>query len=192
MLSSTSKIFFIIICLFLSLLFFGCRKGENDPLISLRTRKARITGVWNLTSGNYSYDSPGVYFLEIEYDGKTAEESIDGIISSTYDYSVRFTINKDYTFERITNENGFSKTEKGSWFFTKKSKSLDLKNKEAIILSISSITSSGVTTTYTGPDANEILIIDKLKNDEVIFKSENTYTSTVTDTEKYEYIYLKF
>jgi hypothetical protein len=191
MTSKTFKLFLITLSLILGLFTSGCRKGENDPLISLRTRKARITGGWNLSSGTYSYNSPGVYDLKINYNGNTAEEFVNGVLNKVYDYTVKFTIRKDYTYERITNENGFGKTEKGNWFFTLKSKKLGLRNKEAIILSISSLTSSGVTTTYSGANANEMLIIDRLKNDEVIFKAEKTYTSTVTDTEKYEYTYLK-
>ena len=28
----------------------SCRKGESDPFLSLRSRNARITGTWNLSS----------------------------------------------------------------------------------------------------------------------------------------------
>ncbi|MDB4088014.1 hypothetical protein N9544_00150 [Flavobacteriales bacterium] len=191
MTNKTFKIFFITISLIIGLFTFGCRKGENDPLISLRSRKARITGGWNLSSGMYSYQSPGIYDIKIEYDGEIAEEFISGVKKNSYDYKVNFIINKDYTYERIINENGYDRTEKGNWFFTKKSKQLELKNKEAIILSISSVTSSGTTTYYTGASSDEMLMIDRLKNDEVVFKSEKTYTSSVTDTEKYEFTYLK-
>lgn len=182
----------IALVLFFSILFsFSCKKGENDPLISLRTRKARITGGWNLSTGTYSYKSPGIYDTEIDYADSKANEYVNGSFNQTYDYTVKFTIRKDFTYERIITENGYSKTEIGDWFFAKKSKNLDLKNKEAIILSISSVTSSGVTTSYTGVNADELLLIDRLKNDEVVFKGERTYTSSVTDTEKYEFTYLK-
>ena len=184
------KQFILISFVFLTLL--GCRKGENDPLFSLRTRKARITGVWKLQSGTYSYDSPGTYNLEVEYDGANATERLNGTVKNSYPFTISFTINKDFTFERVTDENRFRKIEKGSWFFNKKSKKLDLKNKEAIVLSISSIESSGKTTTFGGARADEILIIDMLKNDELIFKAENTFTSSKIETEKYEMNYLKF
>lgn len=29
----------------------SCKKGENDPFLSLRSRKARVTGEWKLTKG---------------------------------------------------------------------------------------------------------------------------------------------
>ena len=41
------------------LIFTGCKKGEDDPFISFRTRKARVTGNWKLAGGykiqKYSY-----------------------------------------------------------------------------------------------------------------------------------------
>jgi hypothetical protein len=38
-----------------SILNSGCKKGENDPQISFRTRKARLVGEWRLASGSSSY-----------------------------------------------------------------------------------------------------------------------------------------
>ncbi|MEN8957000.1 MAG: hypothetical protein ABF242_03560 [Flavobacteriales bacterium] len=192
MLLNYKKIVLIVLGVLIGLSILSCRKGENDPFISLRSRKARITGTWNLSNGSYSYNSPGIYNLKVEYDGDLATEYVNNNLSRTYVYTVKFKINKDYSFERVTIENGFEKIEKGNWFFNEKSKNLDLKSKEAIILSFTSVESSGVTTTYSGANADEMLLIDRLKNDELIFKGEKTYSSTVTDTEKYEYTYLQF
>ena len=35
----------------IGLLMAACRKGENDPLLSLNTRKARLAGEWVVTTG---------------------------------------------------------------------------------------------------------------------------------------------
>lgn len=35
-----------------TLLLIGCKKGENDPFLSLRTRKSRVVGDWHISSGN--------------------------------------------------------------------------------------------------------------------------------------------
>ena len=183
--------YFFLIALTFSL-FTECRKGENDPFLSLRTRKVRVTGFWKLDAGTYSYFSPNIMDLLIEYDGKKATEKLSGRIIETYNYSIEFKINKDYSFERIIIENGFSKIEKGAWFFNKKSRELELKNKEAITLSILSIESSGIKTSYTGARADEIWLIDKLKNNELILRKENTFTTSTTDTEIYEMNYLKY
>lgn len=37
--------------------FNGCRKGAEDPLLSLRSRNARIEGTWTLKSLDYSYST---------------------------------------------------------------------------------------------------------------------------------------
>jgi hypothetical protein len=33
-----------------SLLFFGCKKGPEDPFLSFRSRKARVSGAWTVTA----------------------------------------------------------------------------------------------------------------------------------------------
>jgi hypothetical protein len=61
----------------------GCRKGEEDPFLSLRSRKARIAGTWTATS----YEESSTY-LNIYDDSPNFD---DEIISSegeiTYSYS---------------------------------------------------------------------------------------------------------
>jgi len=48
------------VILFVIVLFLAeCKKGENDPLFSTRTRKARLTGEWKMTSGKALYHDPG-------------------------------------------------------------------------------------------------------------------------------------
>jgi hypothetical protein len=49
------------------LLFSDCKKGEDDPLLSLRTRKARLAGEWRLLEGEatirYNYYTSRKYNL---------------------------------------------------------------------------------------------------------------------------------
>lgn len=49
-------------CLVLVLFFSMCKKGEDDPLISFRTRKARVAGEWHLTEGSVRVEKikPGI------------------------------------------------------------------------------------------------------------------------------------
>ncbi|PBQ32189.1 hypothetical protein CNR22_10535 [Sphingobacteriaceae bacterium] len=46
-----SQKIYLSVLLLLSLCFTECKKGEDDPLLSLRTRKARVVGKWKLVSG---------------------------------------------------------------------------------------------------------------------------------------------
>ena len=51
-----TKSFLAIALIFSSLLVFtGCRKGEDDPFLSFRSRTARLTGEWKLKSGEIVY-----------------------------------------------------------------------------------------------------------------------------------------
>lgn len=54
----------------LVLLFTTCtKKGENDPEISLRTRKARLSGSWQLKSGSVSF-TEGATAISYTFDGR--------------------------------------------------------------------------------------------------------------------------
>lgn len=51
---------FLRAALFLTIVFFfsECKKGEDDPLFSLTSRKARLTGAWKLVKGKALYHDP--------------------------------------------------------------------------------------------------------------------------------------
>lgn len=184
---------------FLSLIFLltlsNCRKGENDPLISLRTRKARLTGDWLLKEGNltrtYSTsNSSATHTTTYSNSKKTVNDN--GSTRET-SYTQRLTLRKDNSFEREIIDNNIKTIHFGSWSFVHKNKDQKLKNKEAILLSIDSYTINGVTTVNTGIFLSEFLRINRLANKELIFKGETTrnYTSGDKDTKKYEYKFEK-
>lgn len=63
----TNKLFILLGILGLLVSHIGCKKGENDPTLSLRSRKARLVGKWVFEEGSmtlnqnsrYSYIGPG-------------------------------------------------------------------------------------------------------------------------------------
>lgn len=173
----------------------NCRKGENDPLISLRTRKARLTGDWLLKEGNltrtYSTSSNSATHTT-NYSNSRKSVNDNGSIKET-SYTQRLTLRKDNSFEREIIDNNIKTIHFGSWSFVNKNKDQKLKNKEAILLSIDSYTINGVTTVNTGVFLSEFLRINRLANKELIFKGETTrnYTSGDTDVKKYEYKFEK-
>lgn len=163
----------------------GCKKGENDPFLSLKSRKARISGEWKLSEGTVteSQTSGGTTNTDVTtYSGTTVSSG-----GSTSTYSETLTIDKDGTFEVNIVEDGFSNTIRGNWYFSGKSKDIDLKKKEAIIFSELQYISTGGTSTYTGLYADQILLIDQLKNKEIIFKGKITYSETGGYAASYEY-----
>jgi hypothetical protein len=45
---SNYSLFVLVILLFIGIIFGSCKKGENDPAISFKSRDARITAKWKL------------------------------------------------------------------------------------------------------------------------------------------------
>ncbi|WP_317899213.1 hypothetical protein [Aurantibacillus circumpalustris] len=79
-------IFINIILVFILCCLSGClKKGENDPSISLKTRTARLSRQWHLTTGTEEYTSTNTDSLGIHtsittsiYTQKTFETVTDG------------------------------------------------------------------------------------------------------------------
>jgi len=172
----------------------ACKKGKDDPSISLRSRKARLTGEWKLKEGTET-DVSGGSSTVYTYTGSTCSFSVGGS-SYTSAYSETITFDKKGTFEMVKTSGADLSTYKGSWYFGGKAKELDLKKKESVVLLItSSVETSGGTTTigtYTGSDVQTITFnIDELKNKEMIVlldgtSLEGSSTSNVTGTMTYE------
>ncbi len=171
----------------------SCKKGENDPMLSLHTRKARVVGVWTLTkseSTDVNTNSSGTTTNTYSYDGTTETgtqtSTNNGGTSVTTPtipqiYTLTIEFKKDRTYlETYSLPDGSKYTANGDWNFVGKNKSLKLKNKEAICLleKSNSNSSNGTTqtTNYTGLSGS-ILVIDQLKNKEMIIIDESTSTS---------------
>lgn len=170
------KVPFALIAIVVLTTIAGCKKGENDPFLSLKSRKARISGEWKLSEGTLVNTSTDNGFTESEittYNGTSV--SYDGDI---YAYTETLTIDKEGTFEVKIVEDGEAYTVRGNWFFSGKSKDADLKKKEAIIFSETEYISASGISKYTGLYGDQILLIDQLKNKEIIFKGEVTYQSS--------------
>lgn len=175
------------------LTFGACKKGENDPF-SLASRKARICGEWTvsnevITSSN-SYTSMGITNTNTynsTYNGQTQTSvSVNNgtTYNDSYNYTIDVEIKKDGTFTLTQREGANVYTNSGVWSFVGKSKTAELKNKEAILLYITKEeeNSGGEIYTYTlgEPNGNNsyLMVIDKLSKKEIVFKSENQSTST--------------
>lgn len=97
----------------------ACKKGENDPFLSLRSRNARITGTWKLTSQETS-DTFVVGDItnanSTSYDGTTLNTTEAGVTNSV-NYSQTIEINKDGTYKMIIVEDGISYENQGNWWW---------------------------------------------------------------------------
>ncbi len=153
----------------------SCKKGENDPFMSIHSRKARVVGVWTLKSGTITYNGTAVTYPQPNY-------------TQTFEFK------GDHTYTITEVDNGSTSVEKGSWAFSGGAKDLDLKNKEALLLYSTSYTSGTSTSTYTGYYALSgptVLLLDKLANKEMVVNYSGNSTSggtsyTVTGSLTYE------
>lgn len=169
--------------------FTACKKGENDPAISLRSRKARFVGEWKATAG-VTKTTSGAGTTTATYT-ETGVTYTSGALSATSTWSQTLTVEKDGTFlltESETPQGGNTTitTFKGRWMFAGKNKDAELKGKEAVILTYTEITTTSggasSTTTVTNPDSGDIWAIDQLKNDEMIVKYTTSTTSAGSTT----------
>ena len=161
----------------------GCKKGPDDPTLSLLSRKARLTGDWTLKTADYSvtYDN-GVYTYNYSSDDNIMTKKYDGEWTNwtdTYVYSKKIMINKDGTFkitETITDNGTETTITEGYWFFAPKNKDLDVKNKERVVFEVSKITNidddgDKTYTNYSGTNNDNLFTIDlsELRNKEITF-----------------------
>lgn len=177
----------------------SCKKGENDPFLSLRGRKSRVAGEWTVSaseSTDVNTGGGGTVTTTTTYNGSietsTQTSSFGGSVTSTTAYTDKYTFEKDgtYTYTNI-DEDGDVTTVTGTWFFLGKSKENELENKEAIFLTVDNITSGGSSNTYDDLDGT-VFVIDQLKNKEMIFTvnssssgggNSTTYSSKTTLTQ---------
>ena len=88
----------VLLLFFMVSLIFGCKKGKNDPVFSLKSRKARLTGAWVVESAEWnSGDTTWVF------DGanltRTDTNSIDVV---DYSYKMEFDAAGNYVTTMIT------------------------------------------------------------------------------------------
>ncbi len=163
--------------------FIGCKKGENDPLLSLRSRKSRLEGNWVIVKEEVSetnINGSTTEIMQSVYDGEmkvTTTTTTVGTISTTVIDTVKYTFNFDIKKDgnyKITaaNENKIDiVTTEGTWLFLGKSKLNDLKNKEAILLTTTKqvVSSNPVANSVNYENLNGLtIVIDALKNKEMM------------------------
>lgn len=169
----------------------GCKKGEDDPALSLRSRKARLTGEWKVSSSNevatYTSEMGLTSTATTTFDGTT--ETTDYVATGFESHSTRqvtmdLTFEKDGTYKMMRTEveagETYSETTEGNWAFIGKSKKAGLKNKEAVALSLTKYSDSdGYNETLDGSFLNfQTLIISQLKNKEIVVSYDESSTES--------------
>lgn len=168
-------------------LIWSCQKGENDPFLSLRSRKARLSGEWALVSGKrvsgdttYTYDADG---LVITIDTAVTEElpiTMSMIIdrdgkferSIVYDYPVDWNGGDSEAHTDTYNQDGI-------WNFTGGAE--DTKTKSQLLMNTTKIESRSTLkganvnlVEYDGQPKGVVYNIDKLEYENLVIKFSST------------------
>lgn len=118
----------------------SCKKGANDPFLSLKSRNARITGTWELSSYEYESTYASTSFgcfnnssKTSSFDGTTITESSTSndcyghlnVSSEKYAYSITMEISNDGSYTQTVLKNGKEDISTGYWWWlsNKKNKS---------------------------------------------------------------------
>lgn len=135
---------FVFTVLLASVLCTGCKKGDDDPKLSLRSRKARISGDWLIESGRASltlYNYSELYKL----DGSRITIYSTPVFAPVIGlgvYKLRLQIEKDGTFKFTENRTSGTLEGTGTWNFT--SGIGEDKKKESVVFTIDEITKGDV------------------------------------------------
>lgn len=174
--------FVLLVLLAVILILPACKKGENDPFISLLSRKARLVGEWKLVEGSTSVvSSTGTDTYT--FDG-TLMTSVESGVTTTVPYSETYTFEKDGNYKHSTIEDNIDTwDEEGVWTFGAKSTELNVKAGETVVLynqKYTSVTSGNTFTySYTGTTCPVTRItLDMLKSNKMTVKIDYIYSGT--------------
>jgi hypothetical protein len=191
-----AKITLVVLALVITMpIINSCKKGENDPFLSLKSRTARLVGEWNMTSGSQVMtDNNGTETITFNNGSFTWTDGTNTstgtyVFDMTIEKAGTFTMNQSFTQSGVT----WSNAVEGVWYFLGKNKENDVKNKECVAFQATKTTTTGFGSTdffnETGADPM-VFIIDQLKNKEIIITRDYTYSETgwnESDMQKYTY-----
>lgn len=170
-----------------SVSFVGCKKGEDDPFLSLSSRKARVAGEWKMTDYK-STDTDVTGVTTVTSNGATYTVNTPvGSFNGTW--TREGTFEKDGTYTTTEVIDGDSETSKGTWNFT--SGVGELKNKSQITLYETSLTSGSNTSSWTGNYVDVAYDLKELRKKKMVWymkvtSTSGSSTSTFEETITYE------
>jgi hypothetical protein len=145
----------------------GCKRGEEDPFLSLKSRDSRVTGTWELKSSSYLYteteSESGVLTVNTNsvnfVNGVRTYVSTNGTIF-TSTYSFEMTIDKNGSYMIVEINDGYKSEQSGYWWWLN-----DSKKKTRIAFD----------------DDNSSYLVEQLKNKELILTANYFYKDVDTN-----------
>ena len=192
----SNAIFFMLITFVLVCLSSCLKKGEDDPLISFRTRKTRLAGQWQLTSGSVEYitvfiDSLGkneskttLVYTENTYKKTTEASGYQSSNTGPFSYTTEFEKDGGYSSTTVT-DNTTTDVSEGTWNFTKGIG--NYKDKEQIVITLTKYSNTYVSppnnsmigNTFIGNRSDITYTIKELRNKKLVLVSE--YSTSYSD-----------
>lgn len=165
----------------------SCKKGADDPFISLRSREGRLKGEWNLTSGTANIVD-GTSTTIKTFDGSLVTITTDGQ-SATYTHTEKLEFLKDNVYKSTKLNDNNTEIVDGYWAFMDSYG--DMSDNQCVVIKASSVFSGGSYHSYTGDEMPmSIINLKKLSNSELITEISGTAfessTSTSTIIKTYE------
>jgi hypothetical protein len=156
----------------------SCKKGSEDPALSLRSRTARLCGAWTVkhhesTTTTYTTSASNSITHIFDQGKYSINNTSTETETGTYVWTVTIDKNGIYNISKeITPATGpkRSDNENGIWYWAGGNKDLGLKNKEMVNFSVLQYTNGN---TYSGtPTSSYTWVIKELKNKEIIINSK--------------------
>lgn len=187
------NIFYSIVILFV---ISACKKGPNDPAISLLSRKARVVGEWTIKSGTSTYSTNSAQnkktnerftYTENSYDYfGTDEDNISYVAEGTYFFKVKFEKNGNVkiteTYDNLTY------VANGTWDFNNGIG--DSKSKEQILIHVTYASYPIGSTKFSGNQTEITYTLTELRNKKMSLyqskKEENSDNSSSSLSNSYE------
>lgn len=188
---------FVLCCFFfLGLFTSSCKKGDNDPFLSLRTRKARLTGDWHLESGKltltfkkdgrsdnsliYTYTEDSYAFINTA-NGSTRE--------GRYKFQITFTKDGDFTFLQLIGSSNINGN--GTWDFLKGIGTY--KNKERVSFKSNAIGGGSYwIDTFNKSENYFIYDISELRDKKLVLETNNELVSVSDKDSSSFYVTCKY
>ena len=163
----------------------SCKKGEDDPAISLKSRTARLKGEWELVSGVGSYVNPN-YTYTVTYSGTTATTT-QGSNSSTRPYSEKHEFGKNNVYKYTLSDDNSMKFTEGFWTFIGGYDDYSKKEMVLVRTKFESVASTyyNYSMSYTEDEMpSEVIRFKRLSSKECIIEYDGT---TTYDSNIYRY-----
>lgn len=157
----------------------SCKKGEDDPFISFRTRTARMEGEWKVVSASYrrAETGPGAENYSWTFDGSRVIENDNGV-ETTIERNWTWKIRKDGTLDITDVVNGDVQEVHGRWDFL--GGVGEVKRKSRIMLLYERVKFTGTGTYFVSSShIDESYDLIELRNNRMVWRY--SYTSNFSN-----------